>query len=358
MTCGICQSECVPLDVESFLFPATSYAPEFHEYENRICTGCGVVSMHPAPDEERLAEFYNTTYRRGGDAIEVGGRLLDTPVDFTVGGKSLARVKTFHDVISANASRVPELVPSAEDTVIDYGAYQGMFLYGVSQLWGCRCIAYDYSESGIDFARRAFGFTESRVAKDINSDVFAESVKFVTMIHALEHMRDPVRFLTHVREKVLRKDGFLYLEVPNLFGIPLCEPVHFFTYSEDSLRFLMARCGFEVLDVRVHGFPPVQDFLARNDMQNLACLARPAQVSQTGAVPPGIDVKAIRRDLRRHYVRHGSGAITRQFRTALRETAAFAYYLVFVGLLERISPALAMGLARRFGLRRRPPRKD
>lgn len=349
MICRICgYNGLQPLGVEAFLFPGTSYAPDFHEYENYICPGCGVVSGQPEPTDEALSTYYNSAYRVSRDAVEIGGKVVDAPIDLTVGGRSLARVRNFHDLIVVIMERLPGVTPRATDLVIDFGAYQGMFLHGVSKLWGCRCLAYDYSESGITFARDFLGFGESKVTGDIYTDSFDEKSRFATMIHSLEHLREPVRFLKHLRGDILLSDGYLYIEVPNLYGMALCEPVHFFTYTKESLTRLLNIGGFEVIDIRTSGYPVVEEFTAHNDEQNIICLARPTTATNT-AVPP--DLVAIRRRLRASYSRHSLAAVVRQFRAAVREVAKFVYYLAFAGILDRLSPTLSKSLAKRLGRR-------
>ena len=354
MICRICgHEELESLNVSAFLFPGTSYAPDFHVYENFICPGCGVVSGQPEPTDEALAAHYNAAYRVSRDAVKVGGKVIDAPVDLTVGGRSLARVRNFHDMVVANAQKSPGAVPGEEDLVIDFGAYQGMFLRGVSELWGCRCLAYDYSENGIAFARDFLGFGESKVTRDIYTDHFERKARFATMIHALEHLREPVRFLQHLRSDILQDDGYLYIEVPNLYGIALCEPAHFFTYTPESLTRLLTIGGFEVIDIRTSGYPVVTEFTAYNDQQNIICLARPMSADASGDDGSRPDLSDIRRRLRSSYASHSRAAVRRQFVNTVREMTKSAYYLLFAGILDGLSPRLSERLAERLGRRKK-----
>ncbi len=346
MNCRICGGERLePLNVEGFFFPAHSYAPDFHQYDNYICPECGVVSMQPEPDDEDLVAYYNSAYRQSRDACKIGETIIDAPVDMSITGRTLGRVRNFHDTIVRNGNAIPDLIPGPDDTIIDFGAYSGMFLHGIRQLWDCNCLATDYNEKGIEFAINVFGFNQSRVTMDIYNDTFGEKVFMATLIHSFEHLREPARFLGHLRENILQPGGFLYVEVPNLFGIALCDPTHFFTYTKESLIYLMHNNGFEVLDVFTSGFPVTQEFTGHNEIQNLICLARscPGPI-ETGT--PVVNTRDIRLQLRRCYTAHANRAIRRQFTTALREQLRFIYYLVFAGILEKISPRTAIRLAR------------
>jgi hypothetical protein len=353
MHCRICGSDRLEsLGIESLLFPGQSYAPDVHLYENYVCPGCGVVSGQPEPSDEDLAEHYNSTYRISRDALEIGGAQIDAPIDMTIAGRSLARVKNFHALIEKNVSSLGDLRPGEEDLVVDYGAYQGMFLHGVSQIWPCRCLAYDYSENGIAFAREYLGYKDSVVAQDIYEDRFDQRPRFVTMIHSLEHLREPQRFLRHVSENILVEDGYLYIEVPNLYGTALCEPVHFFTYSKDSLKYLLAKCGFELVDMATSGFPVGAEFTAHNAEQNIICLARNSGEMRAEAPEAGVDTGLIRRDLRAAYARHSAAATRRQIGAAFREAAKSIYYLGVTQILERLSLRLSMRVVKWLGLRK------
>jgi hypothetical protein len=71
--------------------------------------------------------------------------------------------------------------------------------------------------------------------------------------------------LEHLRKNILKKTGVLYIEVPNLHGIPLCDPTHFFTFSRVSLEYLLNASGFEVLYLTTSGDPADETFFARSD---------------------------------------------------------------------------------------------
>lgn len=73
--------------------------------------------------------------------------------------------------------------------------------------------------------------------------------------HVLEHVPDPVDFLNGLR-MMLAPGGFLFLECPDargilfdLLGHELWDE-HLGYYTETTLRLLMARCGFRVVDFR------------------------------------------------------------------------------------------------------------
>ena len=55
------------------------------------------------------------------------------------------------------------------------------------------------------------------------------------MVHVLEHVEDPYSSIISLAN-ALEDNGCIYIEVPNLFGIPLMDDAHLSTFTLDSLR--------------------------------------------------------------------------------------------------------------------------
>jgi len=342
LACPLCRAaDPIRLDVGSLLFPTDSYAPEFHRFTNMLCRDCGVVFSHPRPAQADLVAYYNGAYRSHDRGLRLDGRVIEPPLQADRLDTSMARFANFHQALR----RAHAKPPGVADTVVDFGAYQGMFLYAAKTLWGCRGIAIDYNRQGIAFAQGFLGLPDSRVTTDIAAERFADKVGFATLVHALEHLPDPRMFLDHLRAEVIRDDGWLYIEVPNLFGAPVNDPTHFFTYSGDSLRWLVEASGFEVVTLFTSGHPETDGFLCRNDEENLICLARPA--APRAIAPPRPDAAALAADLSRHWSRHARQGVSRQIRLAAREAARALLYAAFVLVLEPLAPGLAARLRRR-----------
>lgn len=350
--CGDAGTE--PLGIDSFLFETISFLPDFHEFENYLCPTCGVAFIHPQIPPEKLAEFYESGYWQtlNDEGLIYNGQRIEAPLDFTNSRASLQRAKSFFLAVDRAAERIPEVVPKAGDLVIDYGAYQGLFLHALRARWGIEGLPFDYNRDGLRFAEHILGFEQARVTEEIYADRFEQPARFVTMVHLFEHLHDPMRLLTHIRENALAPDGFLYIEVPNLLGHPASDPFHFFTFSERSMRQVMARAGFEVVELFTNSWPPKPHYVGANDIQNLVCLARPKE----GLVPPpSLPPEQIRREIRKSYAQLSGQSVARLGRSALRDGARALYYFLFSVLLERLSPGLMMRIARALGFRRRPP---
>jgi trans-aconitate methyltransferase len=80
----------------------------------------------------------------------------------------------------------------------------------------------------------------------------------VSMSHVLEHLPDPVGSLTHLLETVLAPDGWLLLEVPNLYAHDSFEVAHLVSFSSHTLAQTVEKAGFEIVKLERHGRPRSQ----------------------------------------------------------------------------------------------------
>ena len=79
MKCRICDgTDLQPLGAQSFLFPAESYAPHFHRFDNYVCGSCGVVPLVTSDIEGGLYAVVNVNTFEGIDRAE----LDESPTDF------------------------------------------------------------------------------------------------------------------------------------------------------------------------------------------------------------------------------------------------------------------------------------
>jgi hypothetical protein len=342
--CGICDGTSFKkLTFNSLLFPTSTSNPGLHSYGNYLCAECGVVCQYPQIGEAKLVEYYNTANRLSNYAIDVGAMQLDVPIAIPWSGVSFQRFQTFFNSIDDLKDQTPVIIPTEQDTIIDFGAYQGVFLYAAKKLWNCRAIAYDYNRAGIEFAKKALDIDEAILAHDIYTDTFGIKSRFVTLIHAFEHLRDPGKFLAHLRQNLLLEDGFLYLEIPNLYGTPLSDPTHLFTYSIDCLTYLLKRNGFRVLRVEEHGQPDTEAVHWRNSRMNISVVAQ-VMPSVPDVPSPNIDTDKILEAIRKQYRSLVRRMVWNQALTTIRSFIRLIYHIVFILLLEKLSYRFASKL--------------
>ncbi len=139
--------------------------------------------------------------------------------------------------------------------VLEVGCGDGRFLYKVSKL-GCSCYGLDINPNGIKKAHM-HGLTNT-ICSTLNNDFTKRYSMFFNIVfsfHVLEHVENPKKTVHYLRD-ILKKDGLLFLSVPNPdrlsakifkedWDIP---PYHLTKWSNKSLSYLMENQGFEIIE--------------------------------------------------------------------------------------------------------------
>ena len=100
----------------------------------------------------------------------------------------------------------------------------------------------DFDERGLSFAKYLGSNIIDLKSEKIESQMF----DFISFIHVLEHLTDPEETLNNLKNN-LNKDGYIYAEVPNLYGGPMSDEAHLTTFSIYSLIKLFENLNFEII---------------------------------------------------------------------------------------------------------------
>jgi SAM-dependent methyltransferase len=220
---------------------------------NRICVGCGLVFQSPRMSAAELDAFYEEEYRR----LYQGSAGPD--------GKDLA----------VQSGRAEALLVFAQEGMkpvsrcLDIGCSAGLLLEAFQKAYGCLALGIEPGQAYREYAREK-GFEVYPSLAELRAAV-KERFELVSMAHVLEHLPDPVGYLVGLRENLLKPDGRLLVEVPNLYAHPSFELAHLVSYSPHTLGQVLQRAGFEILYFQEHGRP-------RSELLPLyiTVLARPA----------------------------------------------------------------------------------
>ena len=136
--------------------------------------------------------------------------------------------------------------------------------------------ATELAVCGVEPAEHIAAASASRFSVDVATGfveqvaLAADSYDLVCAWHVLEHLATPARALGRIHG-ALRDGGFLFVEVPNVAGVtataqgaawpPLDPRHHVAHYGPRSLRALLERSGFEVLELL--SFPSSRYYSAR-----------------------------------------------------------------------------------------------
>jgi SAM-dependent methyltransferase len=196
------------------------------------CLDCGLVSLHPQPDPETMAQHYPDLLWE----IEMGD-----VVQTSKANTEFAVLQRWH--------------PSP-GRLLDVGCGSGDFVLA-AQNAGWDALGIEVGDRQVEAARKR----GANAVKCADFLLFDATGRFdaVTFHHVIEHVPSPKRYL-HKAGALLRPGGLLMISIPNfdslsarLYGrywIHLDLPRHFYHFTPKTLRALVEQVGFHVLEIR------------------------------------------------------------------------------------------------------------
>lgn len=162
-----------------------------------VCMETGLVRNDPVPGDDELAKFYAEDYRK----------------DYKASEKPRKRqiLRNFRRV-AAHVSRFHDVLDQAGD-LLDVGAGSGEFAYLMTQR--------GKTVTGIEPNKGYAAYCRDDLGLDVRTEHLAgnlfeaQSYDLIRLNHVLEHLNDPVRYLSMIGAW-LRPGGVLYVEVPNI----------------------------------------------------------------------------------------------------------------------------------------------
>lgn len=242
----------------------------FHRYERFTllgCGSCGLVFRHDVDriqPEEMIAQIYNAEWVA----------MRDHAAASTYGDHALFGVMLL-DMFSPGKGKLLEI-----------GSGTGEFIHAVLQS-GWNAVGIEPSIDSRAYAKDKYdvdlfpGYWNGEFEEDTQTHEVQENeeesdlpldrqYEAVACWHILEHIADPIAFLTDLRER-LQPDGTLYITVPNknsftneAYGAysPLfTEEDHLYHYSEHTLALLLAKAGLRPVALFTRQLPSALDTL-------------------------------------------------------------------------------------------------
>lgn len=203
---------------------------------NQICRGCGLVFQSPRMTGEELDDFYEREYRQLYQGAE-GPNRKDTVV----------QTRRAASLVSFIEGDIPAL-----ERVLDIGCSTGILLETIQDRYHCPVVGVEPGDAYREYARKK-GLKVYPALQELEEreDLFS----LASLGHVLEHLPDPVQSLTQLRLDFLAPEGWLLIEVPNLYFHDSFEVAHLISFSPHTLRETLTQAGFEIVKQRTHGHP-------------------------------------------------------------------------------------------------------
>lgn len=196
---------------------------------NGICLKCGLVFQNPRPTEREMVRFYENQF---GDP-----RLfLETK---KMGSRSRLNQAIF----------IEKHLLSSGRHVLDIGSSDGYFLHLLKEK-GWKVLGIDISKKAAQFAKTKYGIYT--IIGSFEKCNLKDKFDLITIRNTLEHVYRPAKVLKLINRK-LKKDGFLFIEVPNLLSARVESIADYFgfqhltTFSPNTISALLKKTGFKVI---------------------------------------------------------------------------------------------------------------
>ena len=239
------------------------------QYKNFVCINCGNIYHYPDINNKKLIKHYQTNYRNTDSAINLDKNYIDLPVRFDWTTMSFHRFHAFYEIIKKS-----KVIKNYQKTkILDYGCYQGAFLYSCKKIFNFKTFGTDFNKEGLNLAKSVFMVD---YVFEANDNFFKKKTKvdIISLLHVFEHLSDPVNFLVKIKKNILKKNGLLYLEIPNPFTNPLNDPTHLNLYSAKTIKYILESCNYKVLNIELRGLYKRGILLRNSRNLNLHILAK------------------------------------------------------------------------------------
>jgi len=281
--CPLCLSRKIGRTVFKYTLPdkyedAIGVPKRGYRRELRSCGACG--SLVQTGGSGRIEDVYSSEYRSEAFRGESQGELFDRIVSLPrEDSENLARV----DTIAADMGAFVNLESPLR--MLDIGSGLGVFPWAMAvrfPQWRVAAVDPDASSCCL-LALKAHeaGAEVTAVDRFYANGLFVEAERFgdgfdlVTLVHVLEHLRNPDEMLSQItgaKAADMKEGGLLYVEMPDALSVHLCDKdhdrfnsCHYFLPSERGLSAMLGRHGLEVVVAR--------RVRTKRGMVNLTCIA-------------------------------------------------------------------------------------
>jgi 2-polyprenyl-3-methyl-5-hydroxy-6-metoxy-1,4-benzoquinol methylase len=239
------------------------------------CSRCGLVWLHPRPLPKETHKLYHryhthvTPPKIRSDARQSLGRLTrgsalrrfwgyEYPLRGSCPRRVMAEVLALLGPIrDAAGGSVMWLASAERGQLLDVGSGNGAFLAEMKRLgWYVNGVEPDPVAANTARTQYGLNITTARLEE---ASLPHRGFDAVTASHVLEHVHDPIGFLTECR-MLLKRGGVIVVVTPNSRSLARRwfgrswrgweVPRHLFVFDRETLRTCAERAGFEVQEIR------------------------------------------------------------------------------------------------------------
>jgi len=217
-------------------------------YKLTECTGCGIIGLiNPQADQD---QFIKNTRNQSDPSKTIE---TSTGYDYFSFPEYVEKYQPIFDFFfrqRLNRLAVHGIKSGAD--ILDAGCGYGFFVKHLSD-HGFEADGIDIEPNCVEYAKNTLSLKNIYHSSLEQFNKADKKYNAIVSCDVLEHCKNPMAFIESCKG-LLKKDGLLYLQVPNVigfripYGYSLGLPYHIWHYNPKSLKRLLEINGFEVLD--------------------------------------------------------------------------------------------------------------
>ncbi len=197
-----------------------------------ICKECSLIYYSSYPDD--LYDLYVDNYRNV-DEFDSDQRRFENLI------KCVMWNSYIHKYIKKG------------DSFLDIGCSEGFLLEYMTSL-GLDASGYEINKISVDYGlkkkRKIFQMDILDVGR------YKKKLDFVFMSGLVEHLEDPKKTLKHIRENIIKENGYIYIGVPDAecpsreFLSDFFPIEHLQTFTVETLSNFLVQCGYSIIKTK------------------------------------------------------------------------------------------------------------
>ncbi len=211
MRCPVCENK------KDFV----QLSPELCQADNFLCRRCGLVFI-PRKTASMRQYYKDDGYFKKSPNIAYRKSFVSKSLLIEI---AKSRVKDALEILAVNCRK---------KRILDVGCGYGEILYSLKKDYSSKVVGVEPSPESAKYGNELF----SVPIRPVLIEEFKQKEKFdiIWCSHVLEHVSDPTVFLKKIKQ-LLAKDGYIFIEVPNILKPSGGFDLNTFLYSEHLQTF-------------------------------------------------------------------------------------------------------------------------
>ena len=209
------------------------------------CNVCGHIQVYPLPKNDEDIEYYKNNYEQNNTYKKAG----------YINADNIQLMNKFEKWAEYYVKSVKNIILDNHQKILEIGSGYGWFVEKMrNEGYTIDGVEIGRERAGLAYHRSGITLMNHNFLVDTPTKGMFEYYDVVCMFHVLEHINDPIAFLTNIK-KCLKPSGLLIVEVPNFldynkqlstaYNRSVYFRAHVSYFKPDTLRQILLKTGFQ-----------------------------------------------------------------------------------------------------------------